>query len=194
MYVSILGTWKGQFMIDRELFQKALDGDRKSIEQICSETWKPVYRYIYYKVQNRAEAEDITQETFMRALASKQASFMNEEKFIGFLKTIALNIIRDKWRKNKRRGSEVALDTMDPCAAVGDDAEAGTMRILLQEGLKSLTEEQRRVIELRIIQGYSAAETGRLMGKKEGTIRQIQYRALQALAKVLDIDGGQTNG
>lgn len=176
-------------MIDRELFEKALDGDRQSIERICSETWEPVYRFVYYKVQNRAEAEDITQETFVRALASKQANFLGPEKYIGFLRTIAFNIIRDRWRKDRRRGRNIGLDIMEPVDAAADDpAEEGTQRILLQQGMESLTPEQRQVIELRIIRGYSAAETGTIMGKKEGAIRQIQYRALKELARLLHIE------
>lgn len=69
--------------------------------------------------------------------------------------------------------------------AVEDASETSIQRGLLENALSRLSEEQQKVIELRIVQGYSAAETGRLMNKKEGTVRVIQYRALQELAAIL---------
>jgi len=56
-------------MLKEETLKKAQDGDLKSIEDICSLTWETVYRFVYYKVQNRQEAEDITQETYVKALS-----------------------------------------------------------------------------------------------------------------------------
>lgn len=69
--------------------------------------------------------------------------------------------------------------------AVEDASETSIQRGLLENALSRLSEEQQKVIELRIVQGYSAAETGRLLNKKEGTVRVIQYRALQELAAIL---------
>lgn len=78
--------------------------DEKTIEEICSSTWEPLYRFIYYKVQNRQEAEDITQETYVKALAYFQKSNIKIDTYIGYLKTISLNVLRDKWRKSKLQG------------------------------------------------------------------------------------------
>lgn len=66
-----------------------------------------------------------------------------------------------------------------------DHTEVSARRLLIENALKELNEEQRKVIELRIIKGYTAAETGRLMKKKEGNIRVLQYRALRKLAEIL---------
>ncbi|NNA37656.1 RNA polymerase sigma factor, partial [Pseudomonas lundensis] len=63
---------------------------------MCLATWQSLYRFIYYKVQNREEAEDITQETYLKALSYMQKKNNKIEKHISFLKTVALNIIRDK--------------------------------------------------------------------------------------------------
>lgn len=75
-------------------------------------------------------------------------------KFIGFLKTVSLNILRDKWRKNKRRGSIVNFDNINPeSVAVEDCTEDMAQREVIQNALKLLNEEQRTVIELRILKG-----------------------------------------
>ncbi|HEX7055764.1 MAG TPA: RNA polymerase sigma factor [Bacilli bacterium] len=163
--------------------------EAKSIEEICSATWEPLYRFIYYKVQNREEAEDITQETYVKAYAYLQSGKVAPNKYITFLKTIAQNLLRDGWRKKKRRGTAVRIEAIDPtCYAAEDHAEASADRQVLEDALSGLPQEQRTVIELRIIKGFSVAETAEIMGKQEVNIRVMQYRALRRLAAVLQIE------
>jgi RNA polymerase sigma-70 factor (ECF subfamily) len=161
--------------------------DTDAIEEICSLTWKTVYRFIYFKVQNRQEAEDITQETYVRTLSYLKRHNAKVEEYTGFLKTTALNILRDRWRKKKRWALDVSLEAVNPKeTAVDDDMEVYTQRAIVQEALNRLNEEQRTVIELRILKGYSTKETARIMEKKEGTIRVLQYRALKNLSAILE--------
>ncbi|APM39026.1 RNA polymerase sigma factor [Clostridium kluyveri] len=160
--------------------------DIKSIDRMCGATWETLYRFIYFKVQNREEAEDITQETYFKAISYIQKNNIKVDKFIGFLKTISLNILRDKWRKSKRQGSIVNFDNINPeSASVEDCTEDMAQREVIQNALKLLNEEQRTVIELRILKGFSVEDTARQMNKKEGNIRVLQYRALQNLTKIL---------
>lgn len=160
--------------------------DEKSIEEICSSTWEPLYRFIYYKVQNRQEAEDITQETYAKAIAHFQKNNINIDKYIGFLKTVSMNVLRDKWRKSKRQGKIVDIEAIKPEeAAINDSTEESVQRELVQDALSSLKEEYRKVIDLRILKGYSVADTAKIMNKQEGTVRVLQYRALQNLAAIL---------
>lgn len=173
-------------MIEVEKLQKTKAADLKSIEEICSSTWEPVYRFIYYKVQNREEAEDITQETYVKALSYLQKKNQRVDDYVGFLKTVSLNLLRDRWRKGKRWGPGVNLEAVKPEEiAVEDPVEASMQRTVIEGALNSLSEEQRTVIELRIIKGYSAADTARIMHKKEAAVRVLQYRSLQALANIL---------
>lgn len=162
-------------MLNEEILKKAQEGDQKFIEKICSETWEPVYRYIYFRVQNRDEAEDITQETFVKALAWLKKNTVRSKNFIGFLKKVALNIIRDKWRIKKNHGPHIGLDAINPEeSAVSDDTDIFALRELIQKGLESLNHEQRTVIDLRIIKGYSIQDTAIMMGKKEGAVKVMQ--------------------
>ena len=167
--------------------KKGHDADLNSIEEICSATWEKVYRYIYYKVQNREEAEDITQETYAKALPFLQKGGIQPEKYSGYLRSVALNLLRDVWRKKKRRGTQVNLEMINPLESAIDDAtELSAQRMVIEKALTQLKKEQRTIIELRILQGYSVADTAKLMKKTEANIRVIQYRAIQKLSEILN--------
>lgn len=167
--------------------QKVTEFDLKSIEQICSATWEPLYRFIYFKVQNREEAEDITQETYVKTLNYLHEHKAPRENFLGFMKTVALNVLRDCWRQKKRRGIPVNFEQIRPEETAGMDQQKYiTQRLQIENALSKLSEDQRAVLDLRIIKGYSAAETAKRVGKTEAAVRTSQYRALQALARILD--------
>ncbi|HHV71227.1 MAG TPA: sigma-70 family RNA polymerase sigma factor [Clostridia bacterium] len=173
-------------MFDKEKIKRAQDGDLKIIEEICSSTWESVYRFVYFRVQNREEAEDITQETYVKAISYFQRNKIKVDKYDSFLKTVSLNILRDRWRRNKRRGVSVNLETINPeKMAIEDSTEITILQTLVRNALDKLNEEQKRVVELRILKGYSVAETAIMMKKNESSIRVLQYRALQKLAAIL---------
>lgn len=157
-----------------------------SMEEICSKTWKSLYLFVYYKVQNRQEAEDITQETYVKAMSYLQSGKVAPNKYIAFLKTVAHNLLRDGWRKHQRRGATVDIDAIPAQEyAVDGPAESSMQRQMVEDALMRLNKDQRAIVELRIIQGYSVAETARLMNMKEEAVRVVQYRALRKLAELL---------
>ncbi len=176
-----------RLVITVEELRKAQKGDYKAIEQICSDTWEPLYRFIYYKVQNREEAEDITQETYVKTLSYLHKRQAPWENFLAFMKTVALNELRDRWRQKKRRGIPVNFEKINPEETASQDHQkAVAQRMHLENALAGLSTDQQGVLDLRIIKGYSVAETARLIGKTEAAVRTTQYRALQALAQILD--------
>ena len=85
-----------------------------SIEEICLSTWKDLYKFIYYKVQNKQEAEDVTQETYLKAIDYIERKNPKIDNYLGYFKVMALNIIRDNWRKNKKIGNVIQLDKVNP--------------------------------------------------------------------------------
>lgn len=167
--------------------KKAEEGDPKAIERICAATWEPLYRFIYFKVQNREEAEDITQETYVKTLTYLQGRKVPRENPLGFMKTVALNVLRDRWRQKKRRGVPVNFEEINPEeTACMDHQKDVARRLQIENALAKLSQDQRTVLDLRIIKGYSVTETARRLGKTEAAVRTSQYRALQALARILD--------
>jgi RNA polymerase sigma-70 factor (ECF subfamily) len=168
-------------------FKKAKEGDLKSIEQICLATWEPLYRSIYFKVQNRQEAEDITQETYVKTLTYLHKQNTHPENFLAFMKTVALNILRDRWRQKQRRGVPVNFEGINPEETASiDHQKTVTQRLQIENALTKLSVDQRTILDLRIYKGYSVAETAKLLGKTEAAVRMSQYRALQALGQFLD--------
>lgn len=161
------------------------EDDLRSIEDICEQTWEPLYRYIYYKVQNREEAEDITQETYVKSLSYPKFNKIEFKGYIAFFKTVAMNIIKDRWRQNKIRGTNINIDSIAE-ASVDDISDITNQQLFIESSLDKLSEEQRKVIELRIIKGYSVFETATVMDKKEGNIRVLQYRALKNLVDIMN--------
>jgi RNA polymerase sigma-70 factor (ECF subfamily) len=160
--------------------------DPKSIEQLCSVTWEPLYRFVYFKVQNREEAEDITQETYIKTISYIRKNNVKIDNFISFLKTVALNVLRDRWRVSKRQGTAVNFDDINPKeTAIEDATEDMVRRDMIKNALNKLSEDQRTVIDLRILKGYSVADTAKRMDRKESTVRVMQYRAIQNLTEIL---------
>ncbi|WP_066633523.1 RNA polymerase sigma factor [Desulfolucanica intricata] len=174
-------------MIAADELEKAKEGDLKSLEKLCLATWKPLYCFIYCKVQNCEEAEDITQETYVKTLNYLQERQVFRKNFLGFMKTVALNIIRDRWRQKKRRGIALNIEDINPEKMAGMDHQKEVAeRLQIDQALTKLSENQRVILDLRIIKGYSVADTAKLVGKTEAAVRTAQYRALQTLAQILD--------
>lgn len=160
--------------------------NREWIEKICAETWKEVYRFIYYKIQNREESEDITQETYSRFISYLSKQDIEILDYRNYLKTIAMNILRDHWRAKKRKGSSITLEEADlKDLTLEDFTRFIEERTRIEGAMQLLTKEQRMVIELRIIKGYSVADTAKQLEKTDNAVRALQYRAVKALAQVM---------
>lgn len=156
------------------------------INDICQKTWKDLYRYIYYKVQNREEAEDITQETYERTISFLKRENATILDYTNYLRAISLNIIRDRWRSKQRKGSNVNIDEVSAEEiCVADFTDTINDRALIENALKGLSEDKYNVIRLRIIEGYSVAKTAQMLNKKEATVRVLTHRALKDLGKLL---------
>ncbi|WP_395547810.1 MULTISPECIES: RNA polymerase sigma factor [unclassified Lacrimispora] len=165
--------------------------NREMIERLCADTWRELYSFIYYKVQNREEAEDITQETYVKAISFLNRNDVNILECLKYLKFIAMNVIRDQWRSKKRRNSINIEDVNPEEVALEDFADSLTEKNRLEEAINRLTQEQQTVIELRIVKGYTVVETAKLMEKTEGAVRVMQLRAVKALAKLLETEQGK---
>lgn len=150
----------------------------------CDQTWPRLYRFIYYRVQNRQEAEDFTQETYARVLNGVKSSRNLPSQ--NYLQTVALNLIRDRWRRQKSRGIEVPLE--ESLLSGSSQTEESIDREWLKWLMSQLAEDHQTVLRLRIIEGYSRAETARRMGRTEDAIRGLQYRAVLALRDMMKKD------
>ncbi len=165
------------------LVQRAKQGDRAALDALCQREWKPVYAIAYRALRNVSEAQDLTQEVFLRALRSLPRYEETGAPFRAYLATIARNLIRDRWRKHRPQIVELDLaatlpDTTD---LPEDRALQNVDRDNLRRALRLLSDDHQLVLRLRINDGLSAAEAGQVMGRSPSAIRQLQYRAMLAL-------------
>jgi RNA polymerase sigma-70 factor, ECF subfamily len=176
-----------------DLVERAQNGEAEAFGRLYDQYSDTVYRYIYYRVGSRATAEDLTSETFLRALRRIGTFTWQGRDFGAWLVTIARNLIADHFKSGRYR-MEVA--TSDLVEAGADRAQEGpegevlaslTNETLL-EAVKQLNAEQQECIALRFLQGMSVAETAQIMGKNEGAIKALQYRAVKSLSRLLPQD------
>jgi RNA polymerase sigma-70 factor (ECF subfamily) len=151
-----------------------------------------VFRYIYFRVGTRQLAEDLTSETFLRALRRIGSVTWQGRDLGAWLVTIARNLIADHYKSGRYRLEVTTADMIDADQAdIGPDGrpEAAVMERLtnetLLEAVKKLNPEQQECIVLRFLQGLSVTETASAMGKNEGAIKALQYRAVRSLGRLL---------
>ncbi|HEY3315945.1 MAG TPA: sigma-70 family RNA polymerase sigma factor [Bacillota bacterium] len=164
--------------------RKDLPRVRAVFQDAYRQAWRELYRYVYRRVQNREEAEDITQEAYSRAFARGTG----EPPSRWYLQTVALNVIRDRWRRRRTCGQEVPLEQVwleRLGGAGGDDPEGAVERAWMEGLLNRLPKEQQTVIRLRIVEGYSRVETAGRLGISEDAVRDLQYRAVQTLRRLI---------
>ncbi|MEZ4523158.1 MAG: sigma-70 family RNA polymerase sigma factor [Thermomicrobiales bacterium] len=175
-----------------KLVQQAQRGDYRALEELCRREWKPVYAIAYRSLRNVSEAQDLTQEVFLRALRSLDRYEDTGAPFRAYLATIARNLIRDRWRKH--RPQLVDLDVASHVPGTNDVPEDRALETVdreeLHRALRYLSDDHQTVIQLRINEGLSAAEVGEIMGRSPAAVRQLQYRALTSLRTHLQQERG----
>ncbi|MBI4282905.1 MAG: sigma-70 family RNA polymerase sigma factor [Chloroflexi bacterium] len=171
---------------DDTLIQRAAQGDRDAFTALYDRHIDQVYRHVYYRVSNQADAEDIAQEVFIRAWRAISRYQKGESLFVSWLLVIARNLVTDFYRARKK---ETVLDQEDIPTDSGADPEAvvenNFTQSELREAISKLKGIRQTVITMRFIDGFSYLETSRILKKSEGAVRVIQYRALLDLKKIM---------
>jgi RNA polymerase sigma-70 factor (TIGR02952 family) len=170
------------------MVRRAQEGDAEAFGELYDHYVTLVHRYAYHRVGNRATAEDVTSETFVRALRRIDSLSFQGRDVGAWLVTIARNIIRDQVKSSRYR-LEVATADMRDADRATDGPEDAVVQQLTNEQLlacvKQLGSEQQECIALRFLHGMSVSETAEIMGKKEGAIKALQHRAVRRLAGLL---------
>ncbi|MGH3496586.1 MAG: sigma-70 family RNA polymerase sigma factor [Nocardioidaceae bacterium] len=170
------------------LVDLARDGDVEAFGQLYDHYSTSIYRYCYYRVSSVTLAEDLTSETFFRALRSISSFSWQGRDFGAWLTTIARNLVTDHYKSSRTRLEMVADELPEPDTQVSsteDDVLAHLTNQRLMAGLKDLSIEQRDCLVMRFLQGLSIAETAKALARSEGAIKQLQLRAVRNLAGAL---------
>ncbi|THV29980.1 ECF subfamily RNA polymerase sigma factor, BldN family [Glycomyces paridis] len=175
-----------------DLVARAQDGDPSAFGEIYDRYNETVYRYIYFRVNNAQLAEDLASETFLRALRRISSFSWQGRAFGAWLVTIARNLVVDHFKSGRYRLEIVKPDVLGADAQETDPATSPETAALekltnatLLTAVKKLNPDQQECIVLRFLQGFTVAETARTMGKNEGAVKALQYRAVRTLARLL---------
>jgi len=191
-----LANERSQVQQEEYLVGEAVQGDQRAFAELYEVHFEKIYRYVYLKIGDRTEAEDMTQQVFLHALKSISSFKYKGTPFTAWLFRIAHNQIVDYLRRKTRRPS-VELDEKIP-GNTGDPEHMAELSLnieRLKKATQSLTEAQKEVISLRFAGGLSIEETAKAMGKNPGAIKALQHAAVVSLRKILVVeeDAVQTN-
>ncbi|PBC79140.1 RNA polymerase sigma-70 factor (ECF subfamily) [Streptomyces sp. TLI_235] len=174
-----------------ELVERAQAGESEAFGRLYDQYADTVYRYIYYRVSSRATAEDLTSETFLRALRRIGTFTWQGRDFGAWLVTIARNLVADHFKSSRFRLEVTTGEMLDSneCERSPEESVLESLaNASLRDAVKRLNPQQQECVNLRFLQGLSVAETARIMGKNEGAIKTLQYRAVRTLARLLPPD------
>jgi RNA polymerase sigma-70 factor (TIGR02952 family) len=170
------------------LVRRAQGGDAEAFGEIYDHYVGMVHRYVHHRLGDRSTAEDVTSETFVRALRRIDSLSFQGRDVGAWLITIARNIVFDHVKSSRYR-LEVTTADMRDADILTDGPEDAVVRQLTNEKLveciRKLGPEQQECLALRFLHGLSVAETAEVMGKRDGAIKALQHRAVRRLAALL---------
>jgi len=186
--------------IQKEVIESCKAGDEKAFAEIVLHRQKKVFNIAYRMLGNLEEAKDLAQEVFISVFESIK-DLKEEIKFDAWLTQITLNQCRNRWKYLKRRqyfnsdslddpveteDGDIPKAIYDPSSNPETLYEKKMVQQFIQKGLLKLKEDQRELLVLRDLQGFSYEEIGELLGLPEGTIKSKLHRARMDLKGILE--------
>jgi len=172
--------------IDDGTIERARAGDQQALAAVYDWYLPRVYRYVLSRLGNVAEAEDLTEDIFLRMLGAIADYKRTGVPFSAWLFRIARNHLVSYYRKNGNRKADALQETMadsrqDPASIVETQLMLGEVA----QAVQRLPDAQRDVIALRFAVGLSIAETAQVLGKRQGNVKALQHKAVTRLQKIL---------
>jgi len=169
----------------QHLIEAAKLGDKHAFEALYKLYFKPVYRYIWLRVKEKAEVESLSQEVFLKIYRTLDSYESRGTSPLPYFFTIARTTIIDYWRKNRHQVSYGKEDMMIQIPDLSDGpqekAEQRETRELLFQALNLLSADQRETVVQRYLNDVPNRDIARTMGKSEEAVRQLQSRGVRAL-------------
>ncbi len=172
--------------LEQLLVSQAVGGNVGAFSALYDRHVDAVYRHVSFRVADAKDAEDITQDTFIKAWKYVGKYKQTGAPFVAWLLTIAHNAIADHYR---RRKNYQPLDEDNPIQDTTEDPQAATEALFtgatIRQAVCQLKDEKQNFILMRFIDGMSYEEIAKSLKKTEGAIRVIQFRALKELKDIL---------
>jgi len=175
-----------------ELVERVQGGNRAALGALYDRLAERIYRFALLRVGNHADAEDLTQRTFLKMIEALPRYERRGIPFEAWLFRLARNASIDLLRGRRTHepidaARQLHSSLPGPEAAAEQAAELEDAR----RAMEQLTEDQREVISYRFAAGLTPREIGAIMGKREGTVRALQFRALNAMRRYLMVDDAE---
>jgi RNA polymerase sigma-70 factor (ECF subfamily) len=184
---------------EEDLVRRAQRREPEAFGQLYEEHFDRIYRYVVFRVRNQADAEDITQQVFLKALENIGSYRWRGMPFASWLFRIAHNLVADYWKKKSReKVAAVAPEEIDQMVEESSNDPAALAELnfdmkQLATACEQLTDGQREIVSLRFAGGLSVAEAAKVMGKSEGAVKVLQHVALVKLRRILCPTGEEVN-
>jgi len=171
---------------EARLIDQAKSGNPEAFAKLYDAYVERVSRYIYFRVADDCDMEDLVSQAFLNAWEHLDRYKPGTSPFIAWLYTIARNLVIDHYRTKKNSlpleeaiAFPSELDLPDEMAQTRFDLEA------MRDGLQALSKDQQQALVLKYIAGLPNDSIARIMNKQEGTVRGLQMRGLQTLARYM---------
>lgn len=186
--VAILGVMSAaneeQILLDR-----IRDLDERTLGHLHDRYYPELFRFALYRIGDQQSAEDVASEVFVRLIDAVKVGRGPAQTVRGWLFGVASNLVAEHFRKAPRESAELH-DEMPASGSIVGEVETRIRNAQLVRSMQALTREQQEVLSFRFALGYSLEETATAMGKNVNTIKQLQFRAVSALKRQLELDGG----
>jgi RNA polymerase sigma-70 factor, ECF subfamily len=161
----------------------AREGDRKALEELYLLHFDRIYSYLHLTVGNRHDAEDLTNQTFVKMLESIDRFEWRKVPFSAWLFRIARNLAVDHFRARRRvQPQEEPPEPADPQRSAEEEALHAIGGRSMLEMIQELSDEQQQVLTLKFAFDFSNSEAAAILGKTEGAVKSLQHRALARLS------------
>ena len=168
------------------LVDQAKSGDPEAFAKLYDACVERVSRYIYFRVSEESDMEDLVSQVFLKAWEKLDRYKMGSSPFIAWLYTIARNLVIDHYRTKKNTlPLEEAIALPSDMEMPDEEAQTHFDLEAMRDALQVLSKDQQQVLVLKYIAGLPNESIAKVMNKQEGTVRGLQMRGLQTLAKYM---------
>lgn len=186
--VAILGVMSAENE-EQILLDRIRDLDERTLGHLHDRYYPELFRFALYRIGDQQSAEDVASEVFVRLIDAVKVGRGPAQTVRGWLFGVASNLVAEHFRKAPRESAELH-DEMPASGSIVGEVETRIRNAQLVRSMQALTREQQEVLSFRFALGYSLEETATAMGRNVNTIKQLQFRAVSALKRQLELDGG----
>lgn len=171
----------------KEVFEKAKKGDKKAFLEIYEAYFKPLYCYVYFKVGNKVESDDLVQDIFIKAVNSDEESSSYNLPFLIYCHSVARKLVSD-WKRKRRRITPFNenMENYSNASASKNDEDIKIEEFNnLNVAIKELSDEQQDAFIFKFVNGFSNEDIGVILEMSSASARRLEAQGLVLIRDIL---------